>query len=153
MTGSAWQSDPIIEASRSKAQRHGKALNFSPLQTCDGPRSSDKTPLDVKTDSADESSEYFRKERVSYSAAYAGERIPAILYLPKNARPPYQAVVWAPGGYAFGMRSIETAPTEYFKFLLRAGRAVLYPFTKVLSSAGSKGPRDRMRPGTEPYSS
>ena len=90
----------------------------------------DKTPLDAKTESADESSEYFRKERVSYSAAYAGERIPAILYLPRNARPPYQAVIWAPGGYAFGMRSIENAPTEYFKFLLRAGRAVLYPVYK-----------------------
>jgi eukaryotic-like serine/threonine-protein kinase len=90
----------------------------------------DKTPLDPKTDSADESSEYFRKERVSYSAAYAGERIPAILYLPRNERPPYQAVVWAPGGYAFGIRSIENAPIEYFKFLLRTGRAVLYPVYK-----------------------
>jgi len=90
----------------------------------------DKTPLDAETDSAEESSESFRKERVSYRASYGGERIPAILYLPKNARPPYQAVVWAPGGYAFGMRSIENAPTEYFKFLLRAGRAVLYPVYK-----------------------
>ena len=112
----------------------------------------DKTPLDAKTESADESSEYFRKERVSYSAAYAGERIPAILYLPRNARPPYQAVVWAPGGYAFVMRSIESAPTEYFKFLLRAGRAVLYPvykgtFERRIEGAG-RSERDARENGT-----
>jgi len=99
----------------------------------------DKTPLDAKTDSADESSEDFRKERVSYSAAYAGERIPAILYLPRNARPPYQAVVWAPGGYAFLMRSIENTSTEYFKFLLRTGRAVLYPVYKGTFERRSEG--------------
>jgi len=40
-----------------------------------------RTPLDPKTDSADESGEFFRSERVSYSAAYTGERIPAILLL------------------------------------------------------------------------
>ena len=109
----------------------------------------DKTPLDAKTESADESSDYFRKERVSYTAAYAGERIPAILYLPRNARPPYHAVVWAPGGYAFGMRSIESAPTEYFKFLLRSGRAVLYPVYKgtferrIEGVAGPNATRDK----------
>jgi hypothetical protein len=48
----------------------------------------------------DESNEYWRKEKVSYRAAYGDERIPAFLYLPRNARPPYQAVLWAPGGYA-----------------------------------------------------
>jgi tRNA A-37 threonylcarbamoyl transferase component Bud32 len=91
----------------------------------------DKTPLDAKTEGVDESNEYWRKEKVSYRAAYGDERIPAFLYLPRNARPPYQAVLWAPGGYAYVLRSSETGlPTEYFKFLLRTGRAVLYPVYK-----------------------
>ena len=91
----------------------------------------DKTPLDPKTEGVDESNEYWRKEKVSYRAAYGDERIPAFLYLPRNTRPPYQAVLWAPGGYAYLLRSSETGlPTEYFKFLLRTGRAVLYPVYK-----------------------
>jgi serine/threonine protein kinase/cephalosporin-C deacetylase-like acetyl esterase len=91
----------------------------------------DKTPLDAKTESIDETNEYYRKEKVSYRAAYGDERIPAFLYLPRNARPPYQAVLWAPGGYAYFLRSSETGlPTEYFKFVLRTGRAVLYPVYK-----------------------
>ena len=36
-------------------------------------------------------------EKVSYAAAYGGERIPAYLFLPKNAKPPYQVVVVFPG--------------------------------------------------------
>jgi serine/threonine protein kinase/formylglycine-generating enzyme required for sulfatase activity len=102
----------------------------------------DKTPLDAKTEGVDESNEYSRKEKVSYRAAYGDERIPAFLYLPTNARPPYQAVLWAPGGYAYVLRSSETGlPPEYFKFLLRTGRAVLYPvykgtFERRIESAG-----------------
>src|SRR5712692_6698672 len=84
----------------------------------------------------------WRKEKVSYRAAYGDERIPAFLYLPRNAQPPYQAVLWAPGGYAYFLRSSETGlSTEYFKFLLRTGRAVLYPvykgtFERRIESAG-----------------
>jgi len=109
----------------------------------------DHTPLDSRTEGVDESSEYWRKERVSYRAAYGDERIPAFLYLPRNARPPYQAVLWAPGGYAYRLRSSETGlPTEYFKFLLRTGRAVLYPVYKgtferrIESSGGPNADRD-----------
>src|SRR5260370_31418376 len=93
----------------------------------------DKTPLDPKTEGVDESNEYYRKEKVSYRAAYGDERIPAFLYLPRNARPPYQAVLWVPGGYAYVLRSSETETalwTEYYKFLLRTGRSVLYPVSK-----------------------
>jgi serine/threonine protein kinase/pimeloyl-ACP methyl ester carboxylesterase len=111
----------------------------------------DKTPLDPKTEGVDESNEYFRKEKVSYRAAYGDERIPAFLYLPRNARPPYQAVLWVPGGYANIMRSSETGlPTEYFKFLLRTGRAVLYPVYKgtferrIEGSGGPNAYRDRI---------
>jgi dienelactone hydrolase len=70
-------------------------------------------------------------ERVSYAAAYGGERIPAYLFLPKNVKPPYQAVLFVPGGWAFAMRSSVTGvSTDQFDFLLRTGRAVLYPVYK-----------------------
>jgi pimeloyl-ACP methyl ester carboxylesterase len=75
-------------------------------------------------------------------------RIPAFLYLPRNARPPYQAVLWAPGGYAYRLRSSETGlSAEYFTFLLRTGRAVLYPvykgtFERRIEGGGPNAGRD-----------
>ena len=103
----------------------------------------DKAPIDVKTESVDDSNASWRKERVSYTAAYGGERIPAFLYLPKNAAPPYQTVVFVPGGDAFALRnSLTGARTNDFDFLLRTGRAVLYPVYK--------GTFERPREGTGP---
>jgi cephalosporin-C deacetylase-like acetyl esterase len=88
----------------------------------------DKMSLDAKTESVDDSNEYWRKEKVSYRAAYGGERIAAYLYLPRNVKPPYQTVLWFPGGYAWLLRDSETGMgTEYFNFLPRTGRAVLFP--------------------------
>ncbi len=58
--------------------------------------------------------------------------MPVYLLLPKNAVPPYQAVVWFPGGYAFGPiplgRDFAGAPgASSFTFLPRAGRALVFP--------------------------
>ena len=50
----------------------------------------DRTPLNARVESVDDASEYWRKETVSFDAAYAGERVPAHLFLPKNAQPPYR---------------------------------------------------------------
>ena len=41
----------------------------------------DKMPLLAKTESVNDSNELWRKETVSYAAAYGGERIPAYLFL------------------------------------------------------------------------
>jgi len=48
----------------------------------------DRTPLNGAVESVDESSPYWRKERVAFDAAYGHERVPAYLYLPRNAAPP-----------------------------------------------------------------
>jgi len=48
----------------------------------------------------DDSFEHWRKEKISYQAAYGNGRVIAYLFLPKNAVPPYQTVVHCPGGYA-----------------------------------------------------
>ena len=44
----------------------------------------------------DDSSAEWRLEQVSYGAAYGDERIPAYLFLPKNAKPPYQTILYFP---------------------------------------------------------
>ena len=91
----------------------------------------DKTPLEAKTEYVDDTAEFWRKEKVSFRTVY-GERMAGYLYLPKNAKPPYQTVLWAPGGYARFLRSSETGvrPQE-FSYFLQTGRAVFHPVFKA----------------------
>ena len=87
----------------------------------------DRSPLDARLDSVDDSSEYWRKESVSFNAAYGGERVPANLFLPKNSRPPYQVVVVFPSAYALYASSSQLLDYSRFDFIMRGGRAALYP--------------------------
>jgi dipeptidyl aminopeptidase/acylaminoacyl peptidase len=87
----------------------------------------DRTPLHAQLEAVDDSNPYWRKETVSFAAAYSRERVPAYLFLPKQTKPPYQTVVLFPSGYARVVRSSRSLDIISFEFLLRSGRAVLYP--------------------------
>lgn len=91
----------------------------------------DQRPLDAAIHSVDDASMHYRWERVSYNAAYGGERVLANLLLPKNASPPYQVVVFFPGSEAEAFDSSLTFHgLPFYEFVLRSGRAVLYPVYK-----------------------
>jgi hypothetical protein len=47
------------------------------------------------------SMEISSREKVTFDAAYDGERVTAYLFLPKNGSPPFQVVVYYPGLLAF----------------------------------------------------
>jgi len=87
----------------------------------------DKGPLDVKSEGVDDASPYWRKEKVSYLAAYGGERIPAFLFLPKNSRPPFQTVVYFPSSQARVIPSSADLDMRFLDFVIRSGRALLHP--------------------------
>lgn len=61
----------------------------------------DRTELEAEVVAVDDSSTYWRKETASFDAAYGNERVTAYLFLPRNAEPPYQTVIWFPGDDAF----------------------------------------------------
>jgi eukaryotic-like serine/threonine-protein kinase len=87
--------------------------------------------LRTRVDAVDDASPHFRWELVSYDAAYGGERVLANLLLPRNAEPPYQTVVFFPGSPAERLASSATLDgLPFFEFLVRSGRAVLYPVYK-----------------------
>ena len=48
-------------------------------------------PLDAKVEQVDEDDPSWRKEKITFNAAYGNERMLLYLYLPRNATPPYQA--------------------------------------------------------------
>jgi len=87
----------------------------------------DRSPLDARLDATDDSSPLYRKESVSFAAAYGGERVPAYFFVPKNVSPPYQTVVLFPSGYARVAASSKYLDLETFEFIIKSGRALLYP--------------------------
>jgi len=93
-----------------------------------------KAPLAARTEMADDSVPYWRLEKVTFTAAYGGERMLAYLFLPRHIPPPYQSVVFWPGGSAVIMASSENGRNlpygSYFDYLVKDGRAVLYPILK-----------------------
>src|SRR5688500_20351062 len=60
--------------------------------------------------------------------------MPALLYLPRSARPPYQVVIQMAGAATFYRRSSATEKDifgwSYAEYLVRGGRAVMIPIWK-----------------------
>ena len=86
-----------------------------------------KTPLRAKLDETDDTNPYWRKEKVSFDATYADERVTAYLFLPRGSAPPYQTVVYSPSGISYSEKSSKQLEMWYLEPLIRSGRAVLYP--------------------------
>lgn len=102
----------------------------------------DKTALNPRIESSMESPGGWIREKVSFDAAYGGERIIGYLFLPKTASLPYQTVIYFPGGASEWQRSSEDIESYYefpmfLSFLVKNGRAVLYPLYKGTFERGS----------------
>jgi dienelactone hydrolase/predicted Ser/Thr protein kinase len=97
----------------------------------------DKTRVEPVVESVDDSAEYWRIEKVSLAAAYGDERLTIYVYLPRGVEPPYQTVVFFPGSGALRSRSFQaSAQTATFDFVVRSGRAVVYPVYKSTYERG-----------------
>jgi dienelactone hydrolase len=95
----------------------------------------DPTPLNARVEYRETSPGGWVREKISFDAAYGGERVVAYLFLPSNAPPPYQTVIYFPGGASSWMTSSRDLESYYefpmfLSFLVRNGRAVLYPVYK-----------------------
>ena len=97
----------------------------------------DKTPLNARVESVDDStSDDWIKETITFDAAYGRERVRAYLYRPTSRQPPYQTVIGFPGDGGFGIRSSEQQrPVEH---LLKSGRAYLSPIYKGTFERGDE---------------
>jgi dienelactone hydrolase len=87
----------------------------------------DKAPLDARVEAVDDGSPRWRKETVRFTGPMGGKPIRAFLFLPKTSAPPYQAVVFFPSSYARDIPSSAALDLVSFEFIVRSGRAVLYP--------------------------
>jgi eukaryotic-like serine/threonine-protein kinase len=114
-----------IEASKLKPASDEVFRSYRAMYAYDRkPLREQKQP--VKQDSAD-----WRKESITFDAAYNSERLTAYLFLPVNIKPPYQTVVFFPSARPIGMPSSKSlADMNYIDYIIRSGRAVIYPVYK-----------------------
>ena len=89
----------------------------------------EKRDPEGRIDSADNSSPDWIQQRVSYDAGHGNERMPAVLFLPRNASPPFQLVMYFPGagGFLYSDSRRDLAAFYQLDYLIRGGRAVIYP--------------------------
>ena len=90
----------------------------------------DKTPLNATIESVDEAHDGWRREKITFDAPYGKERVTAYLFVPRKGKPPYQTVLFFPGGGAITTRTFQEQPTWLFDFIMASGRALMYPIYK-----------------------
>ena len=90
----------------------------------------DRTPLNAKLDYRDTTPEHWIRERVSFDAAYGGERMAAVLLLPNQGKPPYQSVVAMGGSANLYTQSDSAINTLQLDYLVKGGRLVVWPIYK-----------------------
>jgi dienelactone hydrolase len=88
----------------------------------------DKSALDAHVDRIVHDGADWREERITFAAAYGGERVTAYLFVPKQVKPPYQTVVFFPSARVLDLsNSAALGDTAFFDYIVQSGRAVLYP--------------------------
>lgn len=111
-------------------RRGDKAATNSVFEVYRAIHQYDRGDLKPALKERDDSHPDWRLEKVSFQAAYADERVNALLYLPKHTSPPYQVVVYFPGAYCLDIRDRPVAEIPRYEYLLRSGRALMYPTYK-----------------------
>ena len=88
----------------------------------------DPTPLYHSVERVDSNSPFWREETITFDAAYAGHRVTVHLFLPKAGKPPYQTVIFFPGGSAVTTTSFKKLTYKtLWQGIVTSGRAVLFP--------------------------
>ena len=90
----------------------------------------DPEPLDSVVDPIEENTQFWKRQKVTFNAAYGNERMSAYLFLPKNANPPYETVVFFPGSYGIYQRSSRELELFGCDFVPKSGRALVFPIYK-----------------------
>ena len=111
----------------------------------------DPANLDSRAEGIDEENPYWRREKISFAAAYENERVSGYFYIPKHRSPPYQTILYAHPGMSTRLSSLQPAEEHFFDFLVKSGRAFLVPVLKghyqrryAAPPAGPHAVRDRL---------
>jgi dienelactone hydrolase len=90
----------------------------------------DKTPLEDSIEYTRDR-ELWTVEKVSFDAGYNKERMEAYLYIPKNAKPPFQPIIFFPGSGDIYSRKFDIDNGIFrVDFTVKSGRVLVYPIYK-----------------------
>jgi len=95
----------------------------------------DRRPLNGTVEGVEDEGQW-RKETLVFDAGYGNERMRAYLYLPKNGTPPFQTIIYFPPGGPRGQSSRKLG-LRFVDFMLRSGRAVVYPVYQGMYERGT----------------
>jgi len=103
----------------------------------------DKKDLNARLEWRNENAKDWVREKITFDAAYENERVIAYLFLPRNAKPPFQTVIYFPGSGAVYQKSSQNLDKynefEYFlSFIVKGGRAALFPIYKGTFERGDE---------------
>lgn len=90
----------------------------------------DALPLEERVEAVDSQTQDWVHERVSFNAAYGGERVVVHLFLPRQRKPPYQSVVYFPGSNTIGAPANAPTGPGNIDFVVKSGRAAVFPIYK-----------------------
>ncbi len=110
---------------------HAKPASDELFRVYQSMYSYDHTPLDARPEKVAQDSPDWRKEKVTFNAAYDGERMAAYLFVPAHVKPPYQTVVFFPSARVLDLPSSDTlGDMKFIDYVIQSGRAVFYPVIK-----------------------
>jgi serine/threonine protein kinase/dienelactone hydrolase len=88
-------------------------------------------PLNAQSGGLVKETADWREEKVTFDTGYRGERMSAYVFLPKNVRPPYQAVLFFPSARVLFIDDNhggkDLGDLKFFDYIVQSGRAVIYP--------------------------
>ena len=87
----------------------------------------DPSDPEPRLESTDDSQPRWRRETVSLRTAYGEERFQVHVLLPRDASPPYQAVIYFPGSGGFYETNSLTTSLAASRFVPESGRALIRP--------------------------
>jgi eukaryotic-like serine/threonine-protein kinase len=89
------------------------------------------SPLNSKVEGVANETADWREEKITFDAAYGGQRMSAYLFLPKNVRPPYQTVLFFPSARVFSLPDSDNGrqlgDMKFCDYVIQSGRALIYP--------------------------
>jgi len=104
----------------------------------------DRVPLNARLEHRDTTIAEWVREDVTVDLP-GGARLPVVMILPKQGRPPYQPIVLWPASDAQFLPNTQQLSTWFVDFLVRGGRAVIYPVYENTYGRGGRRP-DEVEP-------
>jgi len=89
----------------------------------------DKSPLNDQVITIADT-EIWKVEKVTIDAAYNNERFSIYLFLPRDAKPPFQPIIFFPGASTIRMDRLNYDIINRIDFIVKSGRSLILPILK-----------------------